>query len=707
MLGARCKKRYYDKLVAIAIATIVMSLLIACANIGSPEGGPRDYTPPVVTKTSPEMGALNFKGNKVEISFDEIINIKDQQKKVVVSPVQHELPLIRAIGKKITVEFRDSMRPETTYVIDFSNAIEDNNEGNQLDGYAFTFSTGSDIDSLQMSGIVLGANNLEPMQHVIVGIHSNLSDTAFSTLPLERITRTNDRGQFTIRGLKPGKYNVFALNDMDGNYRMARTEDIAFFDKVIEPTAQTFTSQDTVFTFDHRIDTITTGTHTDFLPNNILLSMFNENYKSLYLVTNTRPSPSKLYIKFGAPVDTMPQLKVIRPSGFEYNTDWYRLERNVPGDSLIYWITDSALIKSDTITVAARYLRMDSPDNIEWHADTLQFGYTKPNWLVKQEQEKLKETEKNARRLEQLREQMLQGKEVDSTEFAELEKFMLPKVPKVEVEFVKKNTLEVYDSIKIKTNVPLSDIDMSLITLEMKHDSLWKKISVPPMVPSSDIDLMSFSLPMLLEPDSTYRFTINSGAITSIYGHVNDSLASQFHVKSLEEYAILIVHVNVKHHAFVELLGSGEKVERTATVADGTALFNNVIPGTYYLRLTLDRNDNGRWDTGNYGLHLQPEEVYYYPKTVKLRSNWDVEQQWNIYETALDLQKPDAIKKNKPEENKNSLKKGDKKKNGEEEDEEDDEFNSSGFGNSTYSGNKYRDYQNNRRSQGGSNRRSR
>ncbi|MBQ1485101.1 MAG: Ig-like domain-containing protein, partial [Muribaculaceae bacterium] len=120
----------------------VGALLVACASIGSPEGGPRDYTPPQVVKTSPEPGTVNFKGNKVEIVFDEIVNLKDQQKKVIISPAPRTMPLIRTVGKKVTVEFREPLEENTTYVIDFSNAIEDNNESNQLDGYAFAFSTG-------------------------------------------------------------------------------------------------------------------------------------------------------------------------------------------------------------------------------------------------------------------------------------------------------------------------------------------------------------------------------------------------------------------------------------------------------------------------------------------------------------------------------------------------------------------------------------
>lgn len=369
-------------------------LLMACASIGSPEGGPRDYTPPQVVKSSPEPGAVNFKGNKVEITFDEIVNLKDQQKKVIISPAPKTQPLVRAVGKKLTVEFRDELEENTTYVIDFSNAIEDNNEGNQLDGYSFAFSTGDEIDTLAVSGILLRAKDLEPMQHVLVGLHSNLDDTAFTHLPLERVSRTNDRGLFTIRNLKPGQYHVFALNDVDGDYRMARTEDIAFLDDIIVPSTSEYTSQDTVFTFDRKVDTVMTATHTLFLPNDLLLCMFNEGYRSHYVRQTARPADNKLHVLFGAPNDSLPGMEVIRPA--EHQRDWYRVERNVTNDSLFYWITDSAMIKTDTIIVAMTYLRTDSADILEQVTDTVRFGYRKPNSQIKEEEKKAKEREDRA-----------------------------------------------------------------------------------------------------------------------------------------------------------------------------------------------------------------------------------------------------------------------------------------------------------------------
>ncbi len=689
------KGRWTYWLLTLAVGVI----LAACASIGSPEGGPRDYTPPQVTRTSPEANALNFKGQKVEIIFDEIVNLKDQQKKVIISPAPKTQPLIRTVGKKVTVEFRDELEENTTYVIDFSNAIEDNNEGNQLDGYSFAFSTGDEIDTLAVSGIVLRANDLEPMQHVIVGLHSNLDDTAFTHVPLERVSRTNDLGKFTIRNLKPGSYHVFALSDVDGDYRMARTEDIAFLDEVIVPSTSEYTSQDTVFTFDRRVDTVMTATHTLYLPNDLLLCMFNEGYRNHYVRQTSRPEANKLHILFGAPNDSLPQLEVLHPA--EHERDWYRVERTMTNDSLFYWITDSALIKTDTLIVAMTYLRTDTAERLEQVTDTVRFGYRKPSSQVKEEEKKAKEREDRAKRLAQLLEKQekaaAQGKELGEGELEEIKELQHVDpnaIPKLKMELAKSGSIDIGDSIILRFDTPIASIDPRGVHLDIKRDTLWVPYPVVPSLrPVNDLNPMRYWLPVTALPDSTYRLTIDSAAVTSVYGLHNDPLIKEMKVKGTEEYANVYFKVNVKGDAFVELLGSGEKVMRTVKVKDGAFELLNVTPNTYYLRLTLDSNGNGQWDTGNYSSHLQPEEVYYYPKRLKLRRNWDLDETWNIYETALDLQKPDDIKHNKPEEAKNKVEKKQNKTGSE--DEEEDEF-STGITN-TYTGNKYDDARNRRR----------
>ncbi len=684
-------------LYSLVAACVACLLLAACANIGSPEGGPRDYTPPRLLKTSPGINALNFTGNRVELTFDEIVQVREQQKNVVVSPAQKEQAAIKSLGKKIIVEFREDLLPNTTYVVDFSDAIEDNNEGNRLNNFAFSFSTGDVVDTLQISGIVLRAKDLEPMQHVLVGVHTNLDDTAFTHQPFERIARTNDKGEFTLRGLKPGSYHIFALNDMDGDYKMSRSEDYAFLDEVIVPTVSDYVSQDTTFTFDHRVDTVMTGTHQEYLPNDVFLPMFNEEAKTLYLIKAERQGRNKVFVQFGAPTE-LPQLTILKPAN--YRPDWYKLERNATNDSIFYWITDSTLIKADSIMAQLRYLKPDSLGHPVMTTDTIRLNARTSNSELKRMAEEKKERENLQKDLEKQQQRLAklraEGKDTTdvSLDIQAIREKLAPQRNPLKFEVFKNGTLDVTDSIGFTFKVPIDTIVQSRVRLEMMQpDSTWTQITGHPFVPVSDTDIMRYYMNMPLKPEANYRLTVDSLAITSIYGEQNDSTGYTFKVKSLDEYGIIQLHVNSGDSAFVELLDSKDRPIRTCPVVKGTVEFPNLIPGSYYARLIKDTNMNGKWDQGNYEQHLQPEEVYYFPDARKLRvrKNWTSEETWNIYETPLNLQKPEPIVNNKPENKKDLLKK--KKTSGTDDEEEDDEFNSSGFGNDAYSGNKYRDYQ--------------
>ena len=206
-------------------------LVAACANMGRPEGGPRDELPPVYVRSNPAMGQLNVKGNKITVEFDENIALDDAMNKIVVSPAQRTTPAISSNAKRVTVELRDTLLPNTTYTIDFADAVKDLNEGNVLDGLALDFATGDTIDTLRISGMVFEAQTLEPAQGMLVGVYSNLEDSAIHTLPMDRITKTNQLGQFTIRNLKEGTYRIFALNDVNRDYHWDRSEDVAFYDR--------------------------------------------------------------------------------------------------------------------------------------------------------------------------------------------------------------------------------------------------------------------------------------------------------------------------------------------------------------------------------------------------------------------------------------------------------------------------------------------
>lgn len=688
-------------------------MLYSCASIGSPTGGPVDMDPPIFIGSNPAPNTLNFKGNRVELEFDEVVTLVDQSEKVMFSPVQREMPRLTALGHKVTVEFRDTMKPGTTYSIDFANCIQDNNENNPLENFAFAFSTGDTIDTLQVSGIVLRARDLEPMQKVVVGIHSNLEDSAFTSLQFDRVARTNDRGQFTIRNLKPGRYRIYALNDADRDYKFVRTEDMAFLLDTIVPGSYTESTMDTVFTKSMAVDTVTAGLHTVFTPNDILLSMSNEGYVSQYLHTYERPDYNRIYIKFSAHSDTLPTIRVIEPQVRD-DDSWYRLQRSEFNDSLFYWITDTALAHNDSIRITLNYLRTDTLENLTYTTDTLYVNIKNAykRQLEKSRKEEAeryeelkKEYEENLERLRKRAEERKTERDTvkaemearaDSMELATVlrtwEKDSIDRIPFFDFKLTSSATVEVDAPLTFEVVEPIDTIIMSGFHLWKQYeDSLWEEQVVPALIPDKPHEIMKWSMPVKWEPGATYKFRIDSMSVYGIYGAPNKPLEQEFKVRGLEEYANLYFSITpTTGPAFVELLNTSDAVQRTAPVgSDGYAVFNNVTPGDYYARIVLDRNDNGQWDTGNFAQHLQPEEVYYYPKKISLKQNWDIEQSWNIYEVAVDMQKPEAIKKNKPE--KKKWEKNDTDRIDEEEEDIYDE------GPAIYTGNKYTDFQRNNR----------
>jgi hypothetical protein len=232
----------------LSLVTFCILTILGCANRGSgPQGGPKDTTPPKLLKCTPENGATNISSNKIQLTFDEIVLVQSTFEKVVISPPQTSMAIIKASGHKVNVELQDSLKEKTTYTIDFTTSIIDNNERNELDGFTFSFATGDFIDTLKLSGTIVDSETLNPIPNIIVGIHSNLNDTAFVSIPFDRITKTNDEGKFTISNIREGGYHVFALSDVGNNYFFdIPTEQIAFDDSVYTPICTTEITYDTI-----------------------------------------------------------------------------------------------------------------------------------------------------------------------------------------------------------------------------------------------------------------------------------------------------------------------------------------------------------------------------------------------------------------------------------------------------------------------------
>lgn len=637
----RGSKRGYRMLLWLAAVTF----LAGCASIGRPEGGPRDETPPVFVRSNPAPGALNVNRNRLEIFFDENVQLDDAFNKVIVSPSQKQPPVVRSLGRRVTVELRDTLTPDATYTVDFGDAIKDLNEGNILDGFALDFSTGDSIDSLRVSGVLLSAQNLEPAQGMLVGVYSNLADSAITTLPLERVTRTNSRGQFTIRGLKEGAYKVFAINDVNRDNKWDRSEDVAFFDVAVSPSVESITVNDTLRSSIGQ-DSIVSRPGVAFLPADVLLTWFNEDFQSHYLKDNSRPARNRVNIVLSTPYDSLTTASIVRTPALDgVNWDDITIADVSPGnDTVTWWITDPEALKVDSLTLALRYPRTDSLDNVVMFNDTVRFFYRPTSDEIKKEKERAKLREQGA----------------DTVPEPQILMNIRP---------VTGSQHDVYRPLVLQSETPWASVDSTKIRFTTLIDTVWQDVNHSALRAVPDASILLREIDFQPVPGQKYKLEIDSAAIFDIYGNPAKKLTHEFTVKGLDSYSTVIFNVTpVDTTIMIELLDSSDKVVRTAHAdASGKAVFKYVNPGTYYARMYYDDDNNGKWSPGNVQLKLQPEEVAYYPKKIDARANWDVDLQWDIYQIPIDKQKPYAILKNKPK-----LKKGEKAPTQEEEEELDE-----------------------------------
>ncbi len=648
-------------------ALVVAVILTACASVGRIDGGPRDENPPVYVRSNPAPGQTRVSGNSFSIVFDENVQLDDAFNKVVVSPAQLEAPSITANGRRVNVRLRDTLKANTTYTLDFGDAIKDLNEGNVLDGFALDFSTGDSIDSLRISGIVLGAQNLEPAQGMIVGAYSNLSDTAVRTLPPDRIARTNQYGQFTIRNLPEGQYRVYAIKDINRDWHWDRSENVAFMDVTVSPRVESIGITDTLYSSTGE-DSLVHRNGLQYLPNDILLSFFNEDYRAQYLKDYKRPERRKITVELGAPTDSLPQLAIVdgpRDTSLHGTpaSRWGIPIYSSRGDSLTMWLTDTAVYHTDSLRLSVRYMKPDSLERLVWTTDTLRFFYRDPK---------------------------RSKKEIEADTLP-------PRFDTLPLAIASGTTQEVYRPLTFSAGQPLASIDTSMIHFEMQVDTNW--IAKPFAITNDSLHpVLQRQIDYRWEPGAKYRLTIDSAAIHSVYDEHNRKFSQEFAVRALEDYSNLTVRlIGADTTAVVELLNNSDDSVRTVRAVDGRAVFKYVQPGTYYLRMFSDTDGNGEWTTGLLD-SIQPEEVAYYPKKIELKRNWDIEQDWDIYELPVDRQKPYALLKNKPK-----LKRGEKAPGREDENTEEDEFMGSDYIDDRYNNGNDRLNRNNRNNRNNNN----
>ena len=592
----------------------LLLLLAACANIGSPNGGPYDELPPKFISSTPLPNQTNYKGKKIEIVFDELIQIEKPSEQVIVTSPQKEMPVIRSSGRKAIVELADTLRENTTYTIDFTNAISDNNEKNVYENFTFAFSTGDVIDTLEIAGILLNAEDLEPMPGITIGVHTELADSAFVSQPFTRTSKTNDRGRFIIRNLAPGTYRLFALEDMNRDYKFDQPgEAIAFHDSLIVPTFELTTRQDTTWKDSLTVDTIRTVPYTHFYPDNVVMRLFKEKFERQYMLRPERPENRRFTLRFNAIPDTLP---TVEPLNFAPEDSlWYFVQSEEEGRTLHYWLTDSLVYQQDTLQLAVSYLKSDSLNQLQPQTDTLNLTAKRQPAVKKPKRKK------------------------DEPEPVEM----------LGIGVSASSKINLFDTLFITFSEPVEEVSKELFYLNRQVDSLWQAVDFEFRRDSTNA--LRYLIQRPWSYGETYHLEIDSASIQSVYGKWNGPLTCDFQIKEEDEYGHLYINLpGVDSTAFVQLLSGQDQPVRQVRVKEGGALFMDLKPDKYYARLIIDSNGNNRWDTGLYAELRQPEMVYYCPKPFVIKQNWQVEETWELFSSPIERQKPIEITKNKPKE---------------------------------------------------------
>ena len=621
-------------LLSLLMACLITPMLYSCAKMGAPDGGWYDETPPHVVGAMPAEKSTHVSKRNIRINFNEFVKIDNPTQNVVVSPPQLEVPEIKGEGKSINVKLIDKLQPNTTYTIDFSNAISDNNEGNPLGNFTYSFSTGNHIDTLEVAGYVVQAADLEPVKGILVGLYADLSDTAFKTKPMLRVSRTDSRGHFIIRGVAPGKYRVYALQDADGNYSFnQRSEMLAFNHDIIEPSFRPDVRQDTLWRDSLHIESIAQVSYTHFLPDNICLRAFNEIVTDRHLLKSERPEPNHftLYYTYGDSV--LPNVR-----GLNFNTkDAFVVESSAHKDTVTYWLRDTALVNRDTLKMVVTQNITDSTGVLRQQEDTITLLAKVP--YAKRLKDKQKAFDEWKKKQDKLKKR---GEPYETT---------MPEEP-LKLEITPSGDMDPDQNISIVAKEPLKDVDTNHVRLfsHPSGDSLWYKEPYELKRISNE----EFQVKAAWKPGTEYSFEADSTAFETIYGTMSGKLKQGLKVRGEDAYASLIMTISGMQgrHIIAQLLDGQGKTVKVSYTDNGQAEFYYLKPGKYFMRIIVDANNNKKWDTGNYDTNLQPEEVYYNPDEIECKAKWDLTLTWNPLARPIYQQKPEALKKQKADKEK-------------------------------------------------------
>lgn len=526
----------------IFIALLCCSLFVQCARRGSPTGGPKDETPPVMLRAEPPQKTVNFTEENARIYFDEYIKLNKLREQLVISPPLEQTAYVISpqsqASKYIEIEFLDSLTPNTTYTFNFGESIVDNNEGNPYSYFSYVFSTGKTIDSLTLSGTLSDALSRTPENFVSVmlyAVDSTFTDSIiFKQKPLYYTNTLDSLTEFTLPNLKAGKYLLAALKDVSRNY-----------------------------VFDSSVDKIDVAHDFITLPND-----------SLFKLTLFKEAPSFAFGKAFQAGKQRVGFGFMGSDAIEISLD------QEVSDS--FAATISRDLKTDTIYYWYKGIDADSLKFTLSH-DTLAKSYA---YRVR--------------------------KAVDDS---------------LTISFEQRGTLHLTDTLKLFTNTPIVEVIKDSMRLRAKDSML-----VPFTIAQKSKHEVHFLFDVF--PNEKYQLELLPGAVTDFFDTLNDSISVSVNTKSRVDYGNLSIRLFdvPSYPLFIDLIDEKEDIVRSMYIKEARGLyrFAYLQPNKYYVRIRIDENANGKWDSGNYLMKQKPESVYHFPPLLDVRANWELQEQFRL-----------------------------------------------------------------------------
>ncbi len=614
------------------------AFLWRCANISSPQGGPKDSLPPIIVSAAPGFGATNFKGKEIYIGFNEYVVIKDQQKEFFTSPMMKRNPTITTSGKGIRITILDTLEENQTYALNFGNSIVDNNEGNVLSDLRYVFSTGDRIDSMVMSGYTVSASKGDSVSKSLIFFYPAEADSIpeYDSLLLKykpvAVARAANNGIFIAQNLKPIDYKIYAIEDKNNNFTYdPETDMVGFQDSVYNP----LTGPDFQVWYDTTRHYLTANPQLYF-------KMFTDGrFKRQNLSESKRDEQHKITLFFGAPYPEVLDFSIDSIASEEIVTEYVTKDR----DTVNYWLNVPSERLGDTLRGRVVYMKHDSVNNLVPDTAKLELF-----WKYFESKEEKKAREEEEKKMEKALK--------DSVEYVPPVK---PNPFKVDLF---KGDLNPEKTITLKFAMPLTQIDTAAIELLMagavdkkaeeeaenkpkpknqqERDAAAEaeaaaEAAMPKVeyrLEQDTTDMKMWHLRAEWKPATKYKLMIPAGVFHNVAGQQNDTLKNEFKTLNPEEFGSVIVNVAGKtpDDTYVLYLkdSNGKVIDEIRGAKSGAHRFNYVKPGDVRVGVLEDKNNNGVWDTGNLIERRQPERTEPYvdekgEEIMSVKANWEVE----------------------------------------------------------------------------------